>query len=1093
MLTLVMGPAKSGKTSYLFSEIEKNTLEGKRSLLLVPEQASFTSEKRIASLKERAALVTPTSFSRLAELTLREYGGDGRSRMTDTAAFFLMDLALEEIGEELSVYRRNYRTHGFLEQMLGVARECADAGISPADLARFSYTQPQGILREKCFELSLILDAYDAVVHRGWQSAGDELTLAAQRIAEADAFSEVQVYADGFFGFTAPEYRMLEALLVRSADVTVALPGDDSNPPKAAFAYCADTAGRLLRMAERNGLKSRKVILPPSEREGLPAAFLDAMECDAMPRETRPFSQIRVLRPQNPAEEAETVAAQIVRLVRQEGYRWRDISVVMRTDERYRILLPAALRRCGVPFFLDVRGEARSGALLQGVQAAVLLAAGDREGDPLRLLKSPILGLDETAAAETENYCFVWSVRPSGWNTPFLNHPDGMTDRWTQEDKERLQRIEACRRAVTEPVEALRAAMRGGGDGFAAGLYRWLCSVGAAQNLTRFAAPMEENARREFLAQQSLLWDKLMETLDLFAAVGKGLSFTPRRIVELLDLALSTAQVALPPRTLDEVTVGTADRMRIEGAKAVFLLGAVQGEFPAYHVPGGLLSNDERRALIEGGLTLLGDSDRFLDNERMIVYQAACAAEKELFVSAPRAELTGEALVPSELYERAAALTVPKTSEPFSDVVTAEAALRRYAALPKHTPEAAALRRLCEETGHAADAGRIDRARERLPHELTDAALAKRLFGEKMRLSPTRLEQYYRCPYAYFAQNGLGVHAMQKAELSPVQTGTLVHRVLERIVSRYGGASLHTLPEQTLRDEIRRETEDYLSEVVADVGAVPKRLLAGFERVGGWLYELLRRLGEEFSRSLFEPAAFELPVREGSAVEPLHLLTADGCEVLVQGTVDRVDTATVNGRRYVRVVDYKSGGKSFRLQDVYYGLNMQMLLYLFSIWENGRGEWKDTLPAGVLYLPALGKYTLGGRDGETAVRDLQKQYRMNGLLLRDPDVLSAMETDGEAIFIPVKPDTEKSDALATLAELGRLRRLVEERVTGMAERLRAGEIPALPADTANDPCRYCDFRGVCGFEAGDEKRALLKKSREEIFGEEENDGIFTDA
>lgn len=419
--------------------------------------------------------------------------------------------------------------------------------------------------------------------------------------------------------------------------------------------------------------------------------------------------------------------------------------------------------------------------------------------------------------------------------------------------------------------------------------------------------------------------------------------------------------------------------------------------------------------------------------------------------------------------------------------------MRRYAALPKHTPEAAALRRLCEETGHAADAGRIDRARERLPHELTDAALAKRLFGEKMRLSPTRLEQYYRCPYAYFAQNGLGVHAMQKAELSPVQTGTLVHRVLERIVSRYGGASLHTLPEQTLRDEIGRETEAYLSEVVADVGAVPKRLLAGFERVGGWLYELLRRLGEEFSRSLFEPAAFELPVREGGAVEPLHLLTADGCEVLVQGTVDRVDTATVNGRRYVRVVDYKSGGKSFRLQDVYYGLNMQMLLYLFSIWENGRGEWEDTLPAGVLYLPALGKYTLGGRDGETAVRDLQKQYRMNGLLLRDPDVLSAMETDGEAIFIPVKPDTEKSDALATLAELGRLRRLVEERVTGMAERLRAGEIPALPADTANDPCRYCDFRGVCGFEAGDEKRVLLKKSREEIFGEEENDGIFTDA
>jgi ATP-dependent helicase/nuclease subunit B len=331
------------------------------------------------------------------------------------------------------------------------------------------------------------------------------------------------------------------------------------------------------------------------------------------------------------------------------------------------------------------------------------------------------------------------------------------------------------------------------------------------------------------------------------------------------------------------------------------------------------------------------------------------------------------------------------------------------------------------------------------------------------------------------------VRALRKAELSPSQSGILIHRVLERIVSKYGGAALKDLPEEMLRAEIAAEIDVYLHEVVAESETIPKRVIAGFSRIGDELYELLRRLGEEFSRSLFEPVAFELPIREGGRVEPLHLYTADGCEVLVEGTVDRVDTAVVNGKRYVRVVDYKSGGKTFRLRDVYYGLNLQMLIYLFSIWQNGTGTLGGALPAGVLYLPALGKYQSGDRAGEDDDKLLQKQYRMNGLLLRDPAVLEAMETDGQAIFIPVKPDTEKSDALASLAQMGRLRSLVERRMTDMAEALRAGTIPALPAEIDNEPCRNCDYRGVCGFEAGDPMRELSQLPREVILGEEESD------
>lgn len=1095
MLTLLVSPDDRDRTRALLDEIEDRAKDGARSLLLVPEQASFSYEKRIARMKNGAAFVTAVSFSRLAQLILREQGGDGRARLTETAQFFLMNLALEEVSDALTVYRRNYRSRGFLSQMLGVAAECADAGITPEALSRFSFSQPQGTLRDKSYELSLILDAYNAVVHRSYQSEEDELTAAAKKIFEWKENTAPFVFVDGFYGFTASEYRLLEALLSRSEKTTVALcaVGENRQPP--AFRYSGDTMVRLTRIARQAGQTVEIHPLAESGGRRLPREFLDAMREDTVLPAQRRFSQICVSRPDNPAQEAEETAAKIARLVREDGYRWRDIAIVMRTEERWKTLLPAALRRCGVPYFFDVRGEALSGALLCSVQAAVLLAAGDRDGDPVALLRSPVFGISALDAAETENYCYVWSPRPSEWDAPFLNHPDGMTARWTDGDTARLARINACREKIAEPVRRLRGAIKSGsGRRFAKGMVRFLDEISAKENLIAFSAQMEENPRREFLAQQSLLWDALMEVLDLFASEGmqEG-TLTPQRITELFELSLSAAQVALPPRTLDEVAVGCAGRMRIEDAKVVFLIGAVQGEFPACHTPGGLLTDSERRSLIENGMTLLGDSDRFLDNERQTVYAAAAAATDLLFVSCARCELTGEALIPSELFERAAAFALPGAPLPFAQVVTPETALLCYASEEKHTPQAQALRSLCTAFGKGNAADAIDSAARRT-HKIEDSSLAKRLFGDRMRLSPTRLEQYYRCPYSYFVQNGLFVRALKKAELSPVQAGTLIHRVLERVVSRYGGAALCALSDETLKAEIRAETQAYLLEIVRDESAVTDRMRHSLDRIGEWLLLLLRRLGEEFSHSLFEPAAFELPIREGEAVEPIRLETADGCEVLVQGTVDRVDTAIVNGKKYVRVVDYKSGGKLFCLQDVYYGLNLQMLLYLFSIWENGTGALENTLPAGVLYLPALGKYTSGTRDGEAAQRDLEKQYRMNGLLLHDPDVLAAMETDGRAIFIPVRPDTKKSEALATLAQMGRLRRLAEKKLTDMAEMLREGKIPACPADTGDDPCRFCDYKSVCGFEAGDPVRELVRVPREAILGEEdETDGICTDA
>ena len=323
--------------------------------------------------------------------------------------------------------------------------------------------------------------------------------------------------------------------------------------------------------------------------------------------------------------------------------------------------------------------------------------------------------------------------------------------------------------------------------------------------------------------------------------------------------------------------------------------------------------------------------------------------------------------------------------------------------------------------------------------------LARRLFGEEMRLSPTRLENYYSCPFSYFCSAGLRLSPRRRAELSPLETGSLLHWVLEQMVSRHGGRGLAELSGSQMKAEVEQALDRYLEEHMGGREDKSARFRYLYDRLSATLIKLLRHLGEEFSQSAFEPYAFELPVseelaREGKGVAPLRLSLISGGSILLEGYVDRVDLMETGGERYVRVVDYKSGGKTFRLSDVYYGLSLQMLVYLFSICENGTGRLEGALPAGVLYLPAKNVIPEMSReaDREEAARKNRETLKMNGLLLDNLTVVSGMEKEIAGLFIPAKLKKDGSfdayTSVAGLAQLAQLRRHIEGLVIQMAMR-----------------------------------------------------------
>jgi ATP-dependent helicase/nuclease subunit B len=324
-----------------------------------------------------------------------------------------------------------------------------------------------------------------------------------------------------------------------------------------------------------------------------------------------------------------------------------------------------------------------------------------------------------------------------------------------------------------------------------------------------------------------------------------------------------------------------------------------------------------------------------------------------------------------------------------------------------------------------------------------------------------------------------------KVVFTGLEYGSAVHHVLQAMLLRHGGAALATL--ETINEEVEEILREYLAEVTGG-GEIPERLKFLFGRIGGTITRLLRRLGQEFGQSGFAPYALELPIERGGEVEPLRLVSPEGAAVTVEGKVDRIDIMEKEGRRFVRVVDYKSGAKSFALGDILYGLNLQMLLYLFTVAKNGRGGLEGSVPAGVLYMPAREGWLAAerGLDSESAEKERIKGWRMSGLLLDDDDVLRGMERELKGMYIPVKLGKDgKPDAasqIASAAEFARLARKVERQVTAMADELGAGKIDALPIRASGGfTCEYCDYPAVCGFEEGDACVAVRSLAKQEFF------------
>lgn len=1166
MLQLVLGISGTGKSSRLMGEIKQRARAGQKSILLVPEQFTSSTESAVyeAMGDELSGLVSSYSFRSLAEKLLGLYGGIAVRTLTDAGRAVLVRRALEALGGDLRYYHRHRRSAAFCRMCAETIDELKSAGLTGEQLALLSAGAGSG--QEKLAELAAIFTAYEALLGQSAMDPGDRLLAAARRTDPA-FFADTAVFVDEFDTFNASKKRLIELMLTAAPKVTVALCCDglqDYDDGLGLFSGAKAVANSLIRLARNNEVPcAAPVLLEKDLRHGPELAALNrllalpgfapepapaAPETPAAPAapDAPADPALTLLEADSRAGEAKAAAAGILRLARQ-GVPFGKMAVICRDSAPYLPLIRYEFGLAGIPLFCDEPTTPEHTAPAAAVRAALsLLRRGLSTEGLLGLVKSGLCSLPggEAAACALENYAYTWRLTAADWRAPFTRSPAGYdTGRAGEEAAAQLALAEGARAFVVEaagrflsalrrrpkqasPAAAQNAAAASNADAAAPEapdrpvapdapaasdalaeatapaalpgvpaaptapdahvgataptakeisrqLYFLLQRLGAEEALAALSAALRADPAAGIPAAEEAVreWNVVMELLNQMALLLGDEPTEPAEYDELFSLLLRTTDLGHIPQSLDAVILTTAGRMRLAGPEHCFVLGLAEGEFPAAPGESGLLTHADRDALIRQGIEMPDCFENRAIREQVCFYKALTAPSRGLWLSWPGG--TGGLPCSSALDPIVEAFAPPPPALTLADCAATPAAALDALGLrwQPDSPDCAALWAALEQQPAAAPRlTALRRAAQGEPLAVTDRAALAALLGQGLRLSPSRIERYYTCRFAYFLEYVLALRPRRPAELSPNISGSLMHWVLEQALRRHG-EGFAALPRQSLAPLAASLVEEYAAQYLPGEGARFRYLL---ERLKKSAASLLCYLQQDQQQSAFRPEAFEQTIGSGEdAVPPVTLQTPDGRRVQVVGQIDRVDVMKKDGKSYLRVVDYKTGDKQFSLEDVYCGLDCQMLLYLFTLARNGGAKFENPAEAGVLYLMADPPPKTGTRE-EAAQ---ETRYRLDGLILDDPAVVRGMDSEASGLFVPFRFKADgtprSAEKLASLEKLGRIRQHIDTLVLEMAQDLYNGKIEAAPlCKNGRAPCTYCDWRSVCRHEDGRQERAM---------------------
>jgi ATP-dependent helicase/nuclease subunit B len=1073
MINFIYGDPGTGKTEAIFNKLAEDAKAKKNALVIVPEQMTVSMERDVLKrLSPSAQLyIEVVNFTRLANKLFREHGGITYNYATPAVQKLIMWQAVKSAAPFLSEYKISAGDNNALaDAMLATYKELYASGISFEDLDKLSLSNPDTLLSRKLKDITTVLSIYSTLLYDRFSDELDELSRLSKLLNSKKCLCGTNVYIDGFSSLTGIEHRIIKSIFCQADNCYVTIGISDPTYRGIDTVSLKRFSDTLRRDCASLGLSSKTIKLVKNHRSISPAlSHLSAnlWKLDTIRNEDNAIqndNSVELFRACDIYDECEYAAAKVKKLI-ESGYRYKDISIIARNIEKYRGIIDQSLESFSIPYFLSDKTDLSLSPLSRLVLSALKIANfGWRRGDVIAHLKTGLCGVTTRDSDIFEAYTAKWNISgkqflsDSDWNM----NPDGYTVTKTERGEMVLNIANTVKREFVSKLKTYISEIKN------AVSYKELCiatvhyldALNVQSSLREISLRYINAGKIREASEFTRIYDIFLDSLDAVCdALGEEAQPDLVSFSTAVKTVLENTELGSIPTSQDEVTLGSANMIRADNAKCIIILGACDGEFPANAQNSGLLTDSERDYLIKQDIKISGDRELRAADE-LYYFRRAAAAPSEKLIIFTRAD-SEPSIAFSRIQTIIPSLKIKETSDDLYTKFGSYNAISEYYPLFKGTDIGEAMHRLLSCSDSLANI--TDYESISAEHDVISPMIVKEAVGNELKMSQSKIEEYVRCKFSYSCKYFLKLDDGKKAEFAYNSIGTLVHAVLEKFLYTVFVRNKGQYPSDKEKEELLNSVIDcYITDLLPDQQEKRNaRLIHLIGRLKTLSLLIIDDLLEEFSDSSFRPQFFELPI--GTKDQPsINIMLKNGTKLTLNGIIDRVDVYRDGDDIYIRVVDYKTGDKTFSIADIEEGKNLQLLLYIFAITGNSESNLRfggNVKPAGITYLsavPSKVKANTFNDDINTrnaAITDIKR----SGLIIDDEKILNAVSRSSQSRYLM---SSARKRSTVTEKEFNSLFDQVASVLTEIGNEIISGNANAIPKEDS-DACKYCNYATIC--------------------------------
>lgn len=1124
-LRFYFGPSGSGKSHRIYEEIMQRAAQepGRNFLIIVPDQFTMQTQKDLVMRSDRGGIlnIDVLSFGRLSHRILEEVGTKEMPVLDDTGKSLVLQKIAADLKEQLPAMGSLLHKQGYIHEVKSAISEFMQYGISTQDMDKLiASAEKRGALAMKLRDLKTLYRGFQDYIRDHFITTEETLDVLRRSLVKSKILPDSVVVFDGFTGFTPIQNRLIQELMRVCEETIVAVTiGEEEDPyqmdgEQKLFHLSKKTVADLVKLAaEAEVTRGEDVFVKDGPNRFTEAPALCYLEQNLFRYQYEPYTEkqceIRMFEALSPREEVHQTALYIRKLIREEGLTYRDIAVVIGDLEGYASYVETEFGQLEIPCFLDRTRGIVLNPMIEYIKSALQLYIRDFSYDTVfHFLRSGMADISREEIDELENYVIRTGAR--GYRTYsrlFTRKTEEMQQGSGQEDTERaeetMERLNRIRQQFADTVEILHMAPRAKAGEYVDHLYDFLEQNQVQQKLLNYQQRFEQEGDLAKAREYAQIYRLVMDLLDqIYELLGEE-EISLQEFADILEAGFGEITVGTIPQNVDRIVVGDMERTRLKQVKVLFFLGVNDGNIPKNASKGGIISDMDREFLIESGTEMAPSPRQQMYIQRLYLYLNMTKPSERLYLSYAKVNSDGKGIRPSYLIDTVRklfpqlAVEYPQNRSRLEQIEGRQEGARYLAEELREYADGT----LREEErqdfylmyrAYEADPEGRDRltaaAFRRYKESGLSRIVARALYGRQLENSVSRLETYAACACRHFLQYGLSLQEREEFGFEVSDMGNVYHAVLENFAGKLAesGRTWWDFDENFATQAIKEAVEGYAATYGETVLYSSARNEYAITRMSRILTRTVLTLQQHLKQGSFQPDDYELSFRFAEDLDSIHVDLSEEEKMHLQGRIDRIDVSEDAEHVYVKVIDYKSGNKKFDLAALYYGLQLQLVVYMNAAMEleSRKHPDKEIVPAALLY------YHIDDPTIETPVELTQEQIneeiltklRMNGVVNSDPAVVERLDRflQDKSKVIPVEKKKDGSfsarSGILSREELQVVSSYVDTKIREIGREILDGKIAANPYEKGNEEaCTYCAYKKVCGFDGsipGYEKRQL---------------------